>query len=120
MKTKIAVILGTMALLLVVSSPAYAEDLDFTLVNDTGVTIAELFVSPVKVKDWQENILDVDMLEDGEEAEVSFSRDEDTCVWDLMIKDTEGTSVTWKNIDLCEYAIITLHIEDGKVWATFE
>ena len=57
---------------------------------------------------------------DGEEVQINFSRDEEACAWDIMIKDTEGTAVTWKNIDLCKHTRITLNIEDGKVWATFE
>jgi len=120
MKKKIIAALSAMSLLLILSLPVYAADQDFTLVNATGVTIDELYLSPVSAKDWQEDVLGVEVLEDGEEVQVNFSRDEEACAWDIMIKDTEGTEVTWKNIDLCEHTSITLHIEDGKVWATFE
>ena len=120
MKKKMLVALSAMSILLALALPVYSADQDFTLVNATGVTIDELYLSPVSAKDWQEDVLGVEVLEDGEEVQVNFSRDEEACAWDIMIKDTEGTEVTWKNIDLCEHTSITLHIEDGKVWATFE
>lgn len=120
MNKKIIAALSALSLLLALSLPALAADQDFTLVNDTGVSIDELYISPVAAADWQEDVLGVDVLEDGEEVQVSFSRDEEACAWDLMVKDPEGTEVIWKNLDLCKYSRITLHIEDGKVWATFE
>ena len=120
MKTKIVVFLSAMSLLLALSFPVYSADQDFTLVNATGVTIDEFYVSPVSVNDWQEDVLGIEVLEDGEEVAVKFSRDEEACAWDLMIKDKEGTEIHWENIDLCEHTRITLHFKDGKAWATFE
>ena len=61
-------IVSAIFLLLTVSSPVYSSDQDFPLVNATGVTIDELYLSPVSVKDWQEDVLGVEVLEDGEEA----------------------------------------------------
>jgi hypothetical protein len=120
MKKKMVVTLSAMFLLLTVSFPAHAEEQDFTLVNATGGTIDELFVSPVAAEDWQEDVLGVEELEDGEEVQITFSRDEEACAWDLMIKDDEGTEINWGNIDLCKYTRITLHSVVGKAWATFE
>ncbi|MEI6614605.1 MAG: hypothetical protein WCL37_06890 [Chrysiogenales bacterium] len=120
MKKKILAALSAMSLLLILSLPVYSADQDFTLVNATGVTIDEVYVSPVSTKDWQEDVLDTEVLEDGEEVEISFSREEEACAWDIMIKDTEGNEIYWENIDLCEHSEITLHAKDGKVWATFE
>jgi hypothetical protein len=120
MKNKLVIALSALSLLLALHLPVYTADQDFTLVNATGVTIDEVYVSPVAAKDWQEDVLGEDVLEDGEEVEISFSRDEDVCAWDIMIKDTDGNEIYWKKIDLCEHSRITLHSEDGKVWATFE
>jgi hypothetical protein len=120
MKIKIMVTLSALALIMAASLPVYCADQDFTLVNNTGVTINELYVSPATTKDWQEDVLGVDALADGEEVEITFARDEEECAWDIMVKDTEGTAIYWENIDLCENGKITLHFEDGKAWATFE
>jgi hypothetical protein len=120
MKNKFVIAMSALCLLLALQLPVYSADQDFTLVNATGVTIDEVYVSPVAAKDWQEDVLGEDVLEDGEEVEISFSRDEDVCAWDIMVKDTDGNEIYWKKIDLCEHSRITLHSEDGKVWATFE
>jgi len=120
MKSKPAIATGFLTLVIFLSLPVVAADQDFTLVNATGVTIDEVYVSPATARDWQEDILGVDVLEDGEEAEISFSREEEECAWDILIKDSEGTEIYWEDIDLCENSRITLHFEDGKAWATFE
>ncbi len=120
MKIKIIVALCALALSTSVTLPLHAGDQDFTLVNDTGVVINEVYVSPASAKDWQEDVLGEDALNDGEEVEITFSREEEDCAWDIMVKDSEGTAIYWENIDLCKYSTITLHFKDGKATATFE
>lgn len=95
-------------------------DQDFTVVNATGVTIDSLYISKVSVNDWEEDILGVESLPDGESVDITFSSDEEECKWDIMIKDTEGNAVYWRDVDLCEVETLTLHVEGGKVWATKE
>ena len=53
------------------------------------MTIDQLYCSPTKVNDWEEDILGVDVLEDGEEVNITFSRDEETRHWDIMIVDKD-------------------------------
>lgn len=93
---------------------------DFTVVNATGVTIDSLYISKVTVNDWEEDVLGVDTLPDGESVEINFSPDEEECKWDIMIKDTEGNAIYWRDVNLCEIETLTLHFEDGKAWATPE
>lgn len=93
---------------------------DFVLVNGTGVDIHELYVSPTKSDDWGEDILGQDILKDGQQATIGFSRDESACLWDFSVSDPDEASVEWSGIDLCKYEKITLHIKGEKVWATFE
>lgn len=102
------------------SAPLCAADQDFVLVNDTGFTIDQVFVSPAAATDWQEDVLGQDVLEDGDDVEINFSRKETECAWDIMIVNSDGDKYYWKKIDLCKYATITLHYEDGKAWADFE
>ena len=99
---------------------AMANNQNFTLVNETGVTVDELYISKVSTNDWEEDILGVDSLGDGEQVEVEFPVEEDACKWDIMIKDTDGNEFFWRGIDLCEVEKITLHYENGKAWATTE
>lgn len=99
---------------------SYAGDQDFVLVNNTGVDINNLYVSPANSDKWGDDILGEDALPDGQSATVTFSHEADECVWDFMVKDEQGTGIQWTDIDLCKYSKITLHIEDGKAIATFE
>lgn len=97
-----------------------AGDQDFELVNETGLTIAELYCSPVETDSWEEDVLGVDVLEDGESVEITFSRNEDACEWDIKIVDEEGDEIYWQGIDLCSALKITLYYEDGEPTADIE
>ena len=99
------------------SASAQEGKQDFTLHNETGVTIEELYVSPVKTDDWEEDVLGIDVLADGESTEISFSRSTNACKWDLMIKDEDGDQVEWNDLNLCEISEVTLYWKDGKAWA---
>ena len=87
---------------------------DFTLVNKTGLTVSELYVSPSKADEWGEDVLGVDVLAAGAKVAISFHRSEKPCKWDLKIVDDDGDDVVWENIDLCKASEITLKYE-GKV-----
>lgn len=93
---------------------------DFILVNQTGLTIDQFYCSPTKSNNWEEDVLGVDVLEDEESAEISFSRDEKSCKWDLMIVDEEGDKIVWPNIDLCQTSKITLYYQNGQPTADLE
>ena len=103
--------LGVSALL---SGPALAGAQDFVLNNATGVDIYELYVSPASTDAWEEDVLGVDVLEDGDSVEISFDRNEDADYWDLMVVDGEGTSIQWYRLKLTEIYAVTLRIEDGE------
>ncbi|SLM32023.1 conserved hypothetical protein [Desulfamplus magnetovallimortis] len=53
-----------------------------------------MFISPTAADDWQEDVLGDDVLEDGEEMEVSFSSDENVALWDIMVEDDEENGIT--------------------------
>lgn len=97
-----------------------ASDQDFTLVNDTGVTIDKLYVSPHDSDDWEEDILGADTLPSGETLEIKFNRAEKAPVWDLRIEDSKGNSIEWESLNLLEISKITLNYKDGKATAKTE
>jgi hypothetical protein len=103
-----------MLMVCVGSLAAQNKVLDFKLVNKTGVDIEKIFISPADVNDWEEDILDIHILKNGETLEVKFSVDETKKIWDLKIEDHEGTAVIWENLDLSKVAVLTLRIVDGK------
>ena len=102
---------------LAASSPLAAPQrrvLDFTLVNGTKYTIMQLYVSPTRDDKWGEDVLGEDVLKPGEEVEITFSRAETTCMWDLKIVDEDKDEVEWEKFNLCEASEITLKYENGK------
>ncbi len=113
-------ILALLVLGLMFCGVAMAGDQDFTLVNKTGVDIAELYISPASLDSWGEDVLDVDILEDGQKVNISFSPEEEADFWDLQIVDGEGTSVTFTRLKLTEISTVTLKIVDGEAIAEFE
>src|SRR4051794_6202627 len=56
---------------------------DFTLVNETGVEIDKVFISPSDKDDWEEDILGKDTLPSGQSVDIKFHRSETAANWDL-------------------------------------
>jgi hypothetical protein len=105
---------GFIAFLLMAASSVIAGDQDFILVNQTGLTIDQFYCSPSESKDWEEDVLGTDVLENGEKAEINFSREETARDWDLLIVDEDGDKIYWEEIDLLEAETIILYYENGK------
>lgn len=114
MLKKTLVALGLTALVLIVAAASQNPVLDFKLVNKTGSDIHGLFISPADVNEWEEDVLGVDILEDGETVEISFQPSAKATKWDLKVEDEEETSIIWENLDLSKINILTLKIVDGK------
>lgn len=84
-------------------APAVAQLYEsITVQNSTGYTIAQIFISPASERSWEEDILNVDVLVDGQSAEIDFRRAEKTCDWDLMVVYDDGEAAIWSGLDLCE------------------
>src|ERR1700712_1949534 len=56
---------------------------DFTLVNSTGYTINEVYVSRPKNDSWGNDVMGKDALEDGKNVKITFNTD--ACTWDLKV-----------------------------------
>lgn len=93
---------------------------DFTLINQTGVVIHHVYLSPHSEDTWGEDVLGKDVFESDSETAISFAPVEDICLWDLMIDDSEGNAITWGSIDLCQWYTVTLHWDGETATATFE
>jgi hypothetical protein len=51
---------------------------DFTLVITTGFDLSDVYVSPGKSSNWEEDVMGDDKLEDGESQHIRFHRTEKT------------------------------------------
>lgn len=99
--------LGVVAAL-ALAAPAFAEDLAFTLVNNSSANLVELYVSPHEADDWGDNILTVDMLKAGEQGKVTIADGESTCDYDLRFVMDNGVTAEGRQ-DLCKLQTFTLN-----------
>ncbi len=90
-----------------IATPSLAEDLVFTLVNDSSHSIVEMNVSPVGEDNWGENILMVDSVEPGVSGDVTIADGAAICDYDLRFVTAEGAEAT-KEQNLCEIATFTV------------
>ena len=87
---------------------AIAGDADFTLVNSTGATIREVYLSPEKAKNWGNDRLGEGDMTNGKSRLIKFS-DSANCVQDLQVVfDDDSSEVVWENLNLCEITKLTL------------
>lgn len=116
--------LPALALGFAFAGPAQAEGRqDFDLVNKTGYEISEVYVSPSKSDDWEEDVLGTGTLPDGNRIHIKFHRATQTCDWDLKVVYTvDESTAEWEKINLCEVEKITIHYDrkSGVTRATFD
>lgn len=103
-----------MASIALASVGAFAGDADFTIVNSTGYTIREVYLSPANAKNWGKDRLGDGDLENGKSRLIKF-RDSANCVQDLQVVfDDSDAEVVWENLDLCEINKLTLKYNRSK------
>jgi hypothetical protein len=95
---------------------------DFTIVNKTGYTIAEVYVAPSKSKNWEADVMGTDVLNNNESVDISFSKGDSTCQWDLKVVYDDKTPAEWYGFDLCKISKISLFYNrsQDKTWAEYE
>nr|WP_295785438.1 hypothetical protein [Rhodoferax sp.] len=87
---------------------AIAGDADFTLVNKTGYTIREVYISPTHKEAWGKDRMGEGFLDHGKSRLFKFS-DKSACKQDLkVVFEDDDSSVVWEEFDLCELSKITL------------
>lgn len=100
--------LSLCALLACLGLPALAEDLAFTLANQSGVDLAEFYASPADVDDWEEDILGSAMLASGASGTVTIADGRAHCSYDLKMVFTDGDELE-DSVALCETGSYTIH-----------
>jgi hypothetical protein len=107
--------------LLLTVANAFASDLDFTLVNQTGRSFEGLYITASDNKDWDANLLlDGKVLAAGGKIRVRFKNDVKSEIWDFNLVDDEGLSVTFSNLNLEDVDTVTLKDVNGKITAEIE
>ena len=94
---------------------AMAGTQDFTLVNNTGVDICKVYISPNDSNDWEENILH-GVLYNGDSKFIRFSG-YTTADWDIKVVDRTGQYLYWRGIDLNNVYKVTLYFDGSQFQA---
>lgn len=89
---------------------AAAQDIrDITVINKSGKPITELYISPADSDDWEEDVLGVDVLADGEKVEISFAGyKNEQCVFDILARNANGDEWLLTDLNLCETFTVTI------------
>jgi hypothetical protein len=92
---------------------------DFTLHNETGQEVKEVYVSPTATDEWEEDILGTDTLATGDSVDISFTRRRED-MWDLKVVFRSGKSSVWTKLNLSQITDVTISFKNGKPWATWK
>lgn len=99
------------------SSPAFASRLDFSIFNHTGLTIKEVYVSESNDSEWGEDILERDVLEDGEEFEIDMSDfSKKSKNFDIKIIDKDRKEWIIEDVNLERVHSIVIRKFLNRVW----
>jgi hypothetical protein len=122
MRLKTKLMMLAVAGLLISSVASAAGKQDFKLVNKTGYVIDQVYVSPSKANDWEDDVLGQDQLADGQSVDITFHRAETTCNWDLKVVYDDDETAVWSKLNLCEIQKVTIrwNKKTGETTATVE
>lgn len=103
-------ILGGAAALLLVTLPgaALAEDLTFTLTNNSSYAVKSLFTSPADVDTWEEDVFADKYLPAGNFVDVTIGDGREQCVYDMKFVLEDDSEFIEAAVDLCELGEYTL------------
>ncbi len=86
---------------------AWAEDLEFLLSNESNSPIVAFHVSPNNSGLWQNDLMEGGILDVGYEVDVLIGDGLETCVYDIRADFQDGQSVEDYGLDLCELGSYT-------------
>ena len=100
---------------LTISGTAFAGHQDFTLKNQTGRDIVNIYITPSNSYYWNNDILGVDILYNGEVTDIVFDRRETDRYWAMMATFSDGSDYVWEDIDLFSVSEITLRYDGAAI-----
>jgi hypothetical protein len=109
MKTRL--VLTALAVLAATTISARAEDLVFKLKNNTSAVLTNFYTSPVGVNEWEDDVFGRQVLNPGENIEITIADGRDVCKYDMRFEFEEGSGLdtTEDTQDLCELGEYSIH-----------
>lgn len=103
--------LGAVAALALVAGclPAVAQDIEFTLINDSSQALHYFYAAPSNTEEWGEDLLgDTGTLEAGYQATTFIYDGSDQCLYDFRFETAEGSTLEAFEVDICTLGSYTL------------
>ena len=90
------------------AAPAFADPRDFDLINRTGSTISEVYVSAANQMDWGEDVLGSNILKTGQKLTIKFDRfTAGDCIYDVKVVLDSGDERSGQ-FNLCQTSTVTV------------
>jgi len=93
-------------------APAYAQELAFTLDNESSGDITELYISTLNSNSWEEDVLGQDVLSAGQQATVTLTNTDGRCEFDMRLVYDDGSVTDERQINLCNLEDETYTVTD--------
>lgn len=86
---------------------ANSSNQNFTLRNDSRSNVTHIYTSPVASNNWGRDLLRNNPVPPGENAQVTFQRQQNECVWDVKVRVQDGSEHEIRNNNICQLSEIT-------------
>lgn len=101
----------------VIAVPAFAEEWDFVLLNNTGKSIKSIDLAEGSSGTWIASKLDPEVKREaatanGKRTTIHFDKGAN-CKYDLKATFEDNSTAVWTGVDLCQNAFVTLNYANG-------
>lgn len=122
MKKIFAVILSVgMALGLASCGAGDESPYNFSIVNNLGTPLSEVYISESTSEGWGDNLLGTSVLENEKTLDIEFSgAPTATSVFDIAVITNGGTEYQFQSIDLNTANVVTLMMQDNAPVASVQ
>jgi len=107
MKETLMRFLAVVATAMMLVPAAQAQDITFTLTNNTAAVLMEFYAAPASDPEWGDDLLGADVLGSGEMGVVLIADDSEDCTYGLYFIFDTGAEFE-DEIDICELRSYTL------------
>lgn len=96
-------------LLVAAAAPAMAQDVEFTLINNSSHSLHYFYTTPSSENSWGEDLLgETGTLEAGYQGTVFIGDGSDQCLYDFRFETGEGHVLEVAEVDICALDSYTL------------
>lgn len=97
-----SILAGVVAAFALASGPVVAQDVEFTVINNSSVDIHYFYTTPSTQDTWGEDLLEeLGILESGYQATAYIGDGSDQCLYDLKFIGENGEELVAPQVDIC-------------------